>query len=462
MKGGALLNDVVTHGFLSGTSLLLACIVVSIAVFVCGISRNVAASFNTKLSNVNASIEDSDLVQYDGTTVKGSDVVNCIKKFSGSVEVVINKYCGASATSAVVQTWSTSSLSGDFKNLPSYAYDDMTANGLADGQLYVNPNADYTGVVHRNANGVITSITFNQVAYRQDAYDVPDTGNTTVVINNSNSDTDAALSDAIAGLTSASAELNNAIQNLQQTGSGASSVQAQMLAILQAMSSEILPAMSTQIDELALATGTGTGLADDITEIKGKIAALYSMVESAGLTKNEYTIDDVYANTQIANRYLTQIADTTSDTKEMVYQLSNDVHSMYSSLSAQHSQMISALATISQVQAQQQTVLEQQAQSIQSISNSLSALAAGISRMRTTIANQQQTITNQANTIYQLQQELASRPASVTTVGELEDYLDLDAEYVDKAKELTASSQQLMNVLQTISDGYRSLAMNCG
>ena len=195
------MSDSVNSGFLIGFNLVLTCVLVSIAMVLLSNGKVLTASVSTKISAVNANIQDDGLIQYDGATVKGSDVVNCIKRYSSKLDITVNKLCGSKAETATVCKWSTSDLNGKkFNNLPSYAYDDMTGNPLSDRQIYINPNADFKGDVIKNANGVITSIVFNQVSYHQDAYEIPDSGNTTVVINNSNNDVNATLAASLSSL----------------------------------------------------------------------------------------------------------------------------------------------------------------------------------------------------------------------------------------------------------------------
>ena len=244
------MSDSVNSGFLTGFNLVLTCVLVSIAMVLLSNGKVLTASVSTKISAVNANIQDDGLIQYDGATVKGSDVVNCIKRYSSKLDITVNKLCGSKAETATVCKWSTSDLNGKkFNNLPSYAYDDMTGNPLSDRQIYINPNADFKGDVIKNANGVITSIVFDQISYHQDAYEIPDSGNTTVVINNSNNDVNATLAASLSSLQVATESLNSAIENLQNSGSGTSGVQAQMLAILQTLSGEVLPGMSSKLDD---------------------------------------------------------------------------------------------------------------------------------------------------------------------------------------------------------------------
>lgn len=457
-EGGSFLNDTVTGGLHTGFSLLLACIIISLVVFLMNSGKTLASSVSSKTSAINANIEEDAYMQYDGTTVKGADVVNCIKRNKDSIEIVINKYCGRDKDSAVLTTWSTKSLNGaTFNNLPSYAYDDMTGNPLADHQLYVNPNAEFLGAITKNANGVITMITFTQTKYRQDAYEVPDSGNTTIVINNTGNDTSAALTTAIAGLTTASASLNTAIENLQSTGNGANTVQAQTLAILQTLSTEVLPNMSQKIDDLSGVTGSDSTISEDIKAMKGKVNSLYTMLENADLTNTKHNTDNVYDNVQTANGMLTglsanvkTISEDLVELKSTASKISGQISSLSSQMSSDHAAIMSALSSIQQTQASQNA--------------QLSAIAAGvdaknrqISDLQDTIQQKNDTISSLYDTIADLNKALASRPNNVTTYGDLQKYSETDASYLKQMQDFEKNYQELVCSLNVVSNSYDSL-----
>lgn len=452
------MNDTVTGGLHTGFSLLLACIIISLVVFLMNSGKTLASSVSSKTSAINANIEEDAYMQYDGTTVKGADVVNCIKRNKDSIEIVINKYCGRDKDSAVLTTWSTKSLNGaTFNNLPSYAYDDMTGNPLADHQLYVNPNAEFLGAITKNANGVITMITFTQTKYRQDAYEVPDSGNTTIVINNTGNDTSAALTTAIAGLTTASASLNTAIENLQSTGNGANTVQAQTLAILQTLSTEVLPNMSQKIDDLSGATGNDSTISEDIKAMQGKVNSLYTMLENAGLTNTEHNTDNVYDDVQIANGMLTGLSANVKTISENLFELkgtaseiSEQINSLSSQMSNEHKAIMDALTAI---QATQDAIQETQ----DNQSKQLDAIAEGVAAKNRQISDLQDTIQQKDATIESLRDILASLPSTVTTYGDLQKYSKTDASYLKQMQDFEKNYQELVYSLNVVSNSYDSL-----
>lgn len=452
------MNDTVTGGLHTGFSLLLACIIISLVVFLMNSGKTLASSVSSKTSAINANIEEDAYMQYDGTTVKGADVVNCIKRNKDSIEIVINKYCGRDKDSAVLTTWSTKSLNGAaFNNLPSYAYDDMTGNPLADHQLYVNPNAEFLGAITKNANGVITMITFTQTKYRQDAYEVPDSGNTTIVINNTDNDTSAALTTAIAGLTTASASLNTAIENLQSTGNGANTVQAQTLAILQTLSTEVLPNMSQKIDDLSGATGNDSTISEDIKAMQGKVNSLYTMLENAGLTNTEHNTDNVYDDVQIANGMLTGLSANVKTISENLFELkgtaseiSEQINSLSSQMSNEHKAIMDALTAIQATQDAIQKTQDNQ-------SKQLDAIAEGVAAKNRQISDLQDTIQQKDATIESLRDILASLPSTVTTYGDLQKYSKTDASYLKQMQDFEKNYQELVYSLNVVSNSYDSL-----
>lgn len=452
------MNDTVTGGLHTGFSLLLACIIISLVVFLMNSGKTLASSVSSKTSAINANIEEDAYMQYDGTTVKGADVVNCIKRNKDSIEIVINKYCGIDKDSAVLTTWSTKSLNGaTFNNLPSYAYDDMTGNPLADHQLYVNPNAEFLGAITKNANGVITMITFTQTKYRQDAYEVPDSGNTTIVINNTGNDTSAALTTAIAGLTTASASLNTAIENLQSTGNGANTVQAQTLAILQTLSTEVLPNMSQKIDDLSGVTGSDSTISEDIKAMQGKVNSLYTMLENAGLTNTEHNTDNVYDDVQIANGMLTGLSANVKTISENLFELkgtaskiSGQINSLSSQMSNEHKAIMDALTAIQATQDAIQKTQDNQ-------SKQLDAIAEGVAAKNRQISDLQDTIQQKDATIERLRDILASLPSTVTTYGDLQKYSKTDASYLKQMQDFEKNYQELVYSLNVVSNSYDSL-----
>ena len=94
------MSDSVNSGFLTGFNLVLTCALVSIAMVLLSNGKVLTASVSTKISAVNANIQDDGLIQYDGATVKGSDVVNCIKRYSSKLDITVNKLCGSKAETA--------------------------------------------------------------------------------------------------------------------------------------------------------------------------------------------------------------------------------------------------------------------------------------------------------------------------------------------------------------------------
>lgn len=467
------MNENVSSGLLIAANLFLACLLVSIGIFLSQNGKTLSSSVNAKIANVNQNISEDNLTRFDGATVKGADIVNCIKKYGSEITITVTKLCGADEASAMAYTAEFNG-SETFKNLPSYAYDDMRGNPLDDGHLYINPNAEFTGEIHRNANGMITNVSFTQTKYHQDAYEVPDTGNTTIIVNNTNDDTSSALTTAIAGLTSASASLNSAITNLQNTGTGVNTVQAETLAILQTLSTEVLPGMSAKIDDLN--GGSSSTVSQDLKSLQGQVSSLYDLISKSELHPTEHDVDDIYKDTTTANNYLTEISanivlirDKLGTISTQLATIQSSIDSLSAQLSAHASSTASSLSAIQQALA---ALNESQAEQNAHVNSMLASIAEGvaqqnytIARQRDTIQRQRATIDSQSDTISYLYDVIRSMSSSakntgydVETYGDLKDYANAEAAKASKFYEVQDQYGQVLRAMNSVSNSYSNLS----
>lgn len=353
------MSEASTQGLLTGFNLLVACTLISLAIFLMTTGRNLASAFSSKLANVNSNIANDDLVAFDGTTVSGADVVTCIKKNSSKVEIIVHKLCGPNTSTAKDVTWSSKSLTdGKFRNYPSYAYDDMhwdpavqpnpegAGGPLADGQIYINPNAKFLGSITRNANGAISQLIFAQTEYHQDAYEVPEAGNTTVVINNANSGTSSDIAAAISALQSTAVSLNDAIQYLQSTGdvSSITDIQAQTLAILQTLSDEVLPGMSNKIDAIGATTGGDPDISSKLEDIQSTVSQVYTMLNNAAggaPGSATHNVDEIYDQVSMVSKAIDGVS-------QQLINVSSQISQMSLKLSEEHSTIIAKIDKMQQ------------------------------------------------------------------------------------------------------------------
>ena len=469
------MNDTVTNGFMLGFNLVLACILVSLGILLLTSGKSMATSFSAKVSAITTNIEDDGLMQYDGSTVKGSDVVMCIKKYTPDIEVEINKFCGSTEATATTYKWTTKSLNGaKFNNLPSYAYDDMTGNPLADGQLYINPNADYKGSIEKNANGVITKIVFNQTKYRQDAYEVPDAGNTTVVINNSNSDANASLNTAIAELTTASTTLNSAIQNLQNAGVGANTVQEETKAIVDKMYNEVLPGISTRIDDLNSNLGGDANqtMANDIASMKGDLASIYETLKNLNVNGGNNSVDDVYNEVSNSNKQLTTlVSDVNGISTKMdslvtkMDSLQKSIDTMASKMDADHKTIITLLQQIQSTQNQMKNTQALQSTKLDDLTSQVKQIDQAQQNLQSKVNNQEGRLSQQSSHLAQHDSDIAylrsmlnTRNADVTTYGDLQDYSKKDATYTQQISDLQTQCQNAGYAMKAVSSNMKTFS----
>lgn len=464
VKGGFNLGDTVTAGFMVGVNLIIACIIVSLGLFLMNSGKNLASTFSNKIASMNSSIADENIMMYDGTTVKGSDVVNCIKKHLNDLDITVVKKCGASVDTAYdVACNITQVANGHFVNLPSYATLDMSNNYIPDThQVYVNPNADFRGTVLKNANGAITGIRFEQTAYRNDVTEVPNTGNTTIVISNQ-SDTDS-ITTAIAELNNASIGLKEAIAglstNLGTSSEGSSSineVQQQTLAAISALTDAVAE-IRDEVTSLSGVSGIDPSLSKNVNDLMEKMNTMYDefINSAAAMDKPNHSNDDIYSDLTSANQMLNQIDAMTKTLNAQLVQVQASIDSLSSTVSTMQSQMSSEHQQILQILEAIQKTEERQNDKLDALTASVDDAMSELALSKITIAQQKQTISN-------LEQELASLRASAGTTS-LETYGDLQRYNTDRTKQLQTITEvnsavsQMQSSTQSISASYKALS----
>lgn len=461
------MGDTVTAGFLVGVNLIIACIIVSLGLFLMNSGKNLASTFSNKIASMNSSIADENIMMYDGTTVKGSDVVNCIKKHLNDLDITVVKLCGSSIDTAhpvsfnMTNIVNTGAANGHFVNLPLNAKIDMT-DGLIPNthQAYINPNADFRGTVLKNANGAITGIRFEQTKYRNDVTEVPNTGNTTIVISNQ-SDVDS-ITTAIAELNNASIGLREAIAglstNLGTSSEGSASineVQQQTLAAISALT-DVVSEIRDEVNSLSGESGTDPNLSKNVNDLMEKMNTMYDefVKSAAAMDKPNHSNDDIYSDLTSANQMLNQIDAMTKTLNVQLVKVQASIDSLSSTVNAMYNQMASEHEQILKILEKMQEVEKKQDEKLDKI---LSALEQQQQSISDTLTQQQQSISN-------LEQEIASLRASSGRTTSLETYGDLQQYNTDRTKQLQTITEvnsavsQMQSSTQSIGTSYQKLS----
>lgn len=133
-----------------GVGLFLTASVITIAVFLFASGRKLSTTTSDTMNLTAKAIEDSEYTKFLNTTVSGSDVLSFMRKH-GDDKIQIHVQTLLPTGSIPPKTFGAAGESAaDFKNLPS------------NSSFYINPAAEFTASVGRNANDAITSISFTQ------------------------------------------------------------------------------------------------------------------------------------------------------------------------------------------------------------------------------------------------------------------------------------------------------------
>lgn len=160
--------DNALKGILLAVGVVITCVVIGIAFYYSRESKNLSAKASGDLNDLTSEFDDPQKLTFDGMTASGSEVINQIEKYATDDTTVIRvihkdnsidlygtagvEFCKDSAALAAGTETTVATVDGVTYDRTIDANDDN----------YINPKGNFTGSVQRNADRVITMITFLQ------------------------------------------------------------------------------------------------------------------------------------------------------------------------------------------------------------------------------------------------------------------------------------------------------------
>lgn len=147
-------NDMVPKIFLAVVGVILTGIIVYYVMNSVNSTTKLADSVISNTEEITIGYEEQDIVMYDGEDIRGSEVVNFIKKHLGDYS--------ASETAPIYVKVVTKSIGGT--NINEYTNNTHMEdiNNFSNLQYYIKPTAIFTGDVIRTENMVIEGVEFTQ------------------------------------------------------------------------------------------------------------------------------------------------------------------------------------------------------------------------------------------------------------------------------------------------------------
>lgn len=143
-------------GLLLAAGTIITCIVISLGFFISREAKETASNGANQIGKLNAEFLESDKVIYDGASVSGSEVINVIKKMQ-SEDVGI---CVVTKKTSKFYGFEFDAKTGEFGSKVS---SDTESAVSSSSEYYINPYVEFTGIVVRDVNNLITGIVFSQV-----------------------------------------------------------------------------------------------------------------------------------------------------------------------------------------------------------------------------------------------------------------------------------------------------------
>lgn len=142
--------DIAARSLLMGASVVITAVLVSIGVFQLNRAKSLAGAVEGRMGQIEASVLESGVTAYDGRTVTGSDVVNFCSRHLGDVSGEADAPFKVRISTKTVEGGEITGFSSEFAK-------SLKKSG---GACYIQPTLRFECSVTRNANGIITEVSF--------------------------------------------------------------------------------------------------------------------------------------------------------------------------------------------------------------------------------------------------------------------------------------------------------------
>ena len=146
--------EISVKGLILAVVVIIALVLSAISLYMVTRSKSTINDGNTQYSQLMSEYSEINATLYDGLYVSGDKVLDvikdCVESLSGGVVVITLEGTGGNGTTKT------------YEHAMDYS------NALANGTItkssddYINPSGTFVGSVTKNANGMVTQITFTQ------------------------------------------------------------------------------------------------------------------------------------------------------------------------------------------------------------------------------------------------------------------------------------------------------------
>ena len=155
-----------SHGLkllLIAAGAIITCIVVVVGFQLTKSGKNDTNAAKEQYTHISSEYDDVALSAYDGVTLTGSDVVDCIEK-NGALLVSEGNFTITVITAENIENAAKGTEPEGCMYQKDYAdkLDTNTATKASTSDNYINPLGKFKGEISRNDNGIIENITFTQ------------------------------------------------------------------------------------------------------------------------------------------------------------------------------------------------------------------------------------------------------------------------------------------------------------
>lgn len=161
--------DNALKGIILAVGVVITCVVIGIAFYYSRESKNLSSKASGDLNDLTSEFDDPQKLTFDGMTVTGREVINQIEKYATDPTTVIrvihkdhavDMYNSADAVAYCKDK--DAEVKGTETEITKYTAVTYDRTQDANADTFINEGGKFVGSVQKNADGVITMITFAQ------------------------------------------------------------------------------------------------------------------------------------------------------------------------------------------------------------------------------------------------------------------------------------------------------------
>ncbi len=153
----------VTKVLILVATVIIVCVLCAVGFKMVNEGKSSVNASTNNLNNMTSQYQDIDKAIYDGSTVQGSEVTNFIKKIMSNKDYLAVIVKTKANTTGLHYNYTFTAATDSVSASLSASTNSNTLTESKSSVNYINPSAQFSGKVYKDANNIIICIEFTQI-----------------------------------------------------------------------------------------------------------------------------------------------------------------------------------------------------------------------------------------------------------------------------------------------------------